>query len=111
MVDNVHVKFSFSAPGGQILRTQGGGMMDMAGLSSLLAQAGAGAGAITASGGQRISLEGEPGDTQAQPMEVSAAVLCCESKYPVHKAHKSCPISISLPNPEFPFNPELALEF
>ena len=73
MVDNVHVKFSFSAPGGQILRTQGGGMMDMAGLSSLLAQAGAGAGAITGAGGQRISLEGEPGDTQAQPMEVSAA--------------------------------------
>ena len=46
-------------------------MMDMAGLTSILAQAGAGA--ITQTPGHRISLEGEAGE-QGQPgqsMEVS----------------------------------------
>lgn len=52
-------------PGGQLLRTQG--MMDMAGLTSILAQAGAGA--ITQTPGHRISLEGEA--AEGQSMEFS----------------------------------------
>ena len=51
-----------SGSGGQLLRTQAGGMMDMAGLTNILAGAGA---------GHRISLEGEAGEQPGQSMEVS----------------------------------------
>ena len=47
-----------------MLRTQAGGMMDMAGLTNILAGAGA---------GHRISIEGETGDQPGQSMEVSDA--------------------------------------
>ena len=49
-------------------------MMDMAGLTNILAQAGAGA--ITQAPGHRISLEGEA--AEGQSMEVS--VVMCEAE-------------------------------
>ena len=50
-------------------------MMDMAGLTNILAQAGAGA--ITQGPGHRISLEGET--AEGQSMEVSVAMCDAES--------------------------------
>ena len=51
--------------------------MDMAGLTNILAQAGAGA--ITQGPGHRISLEGET--AEGQSMEVSVAMCDAESIY------------------------------
>lgn len=59
-----------------MLRTQGG-MMDMAGLTNILA----GAGAITQGAGHRISLEGEAGDGQGQAMEVSVWITFSDAEF------------------------------